>query len=61
MSKRVTNIVRFQCGSTSTTITHASLEAAGQVPYDPVMEARLVAVSGHSEFQAKERNGPGRP
>jgi hypothetical protein len=35
---------------------YASLEATGRVPYDPVMEARLVAVSGYSLFQEKARD-----
>ena len=35
---------------------YGSLEAAGRVPYDPVKEARVVAVSGRSVFQAKARD-----
>jgi hypothetical protein len=35
---------------------YASLEATGRVHYDPVMEARLVAVSGYSLFQEKARD-----
>ena len=56
MSPRATNIVRFQCGSFEYIYDdYASLEATGQVPYDPVMEARLVAVSGYSVVQGKAR------
>ncbi len=57
MSRRATNIVRFQCGCFEYIYDdYASLEATGQVPYDPVMEARLVAVSGYSAVQGKARD-----
>jgi hypothetical protein len=48
MSNRTTRIVRFQCGTFEYLYDdHASLEATGRVPYGPVTEARLVAVSGY--------------
>jgi hypothetical protein len=57
MSNRTTNIVRFQCGTFEYLYDdYASLEATGRVPYDPVMEARLVAVSGYSLFQENARD-----
>jgi hypothetical protein len=57
MSERTTNIVRFQCGTFEYLYDdYASLEATGRVPYDPVTEARLVAVSGRSMFQEKARD-----
>ena len=57
MSNRTTKIVRFQCGTFEYLYDdYASLEAAGRVPYDPVMEARLVAGSGYSLFQEKARD-----
>jgi hypothetical protein len=56
MSSRTTNIVRFQCGTYEYLYDYSSLEATGRVPDDPVMEARLVAVSGRSLFQEKARD-----
>jgi len=57
MSNRTTNIVRFQCGPFEYLYDdYSSLEATGRVHYDPVMEARLVAVSGSSLFQEKARD-----
>jgi hypothetical protein len=57
MSERTTNIVRFQCGTFEYLYDdYASLEAMGRVPYDPVTEARLVAVSGRSLFQGQARD-----
>jgi hypothetical protein len=57
MSNRTTNIVRFQCGTFEYLYdVYASLEATGRVPYNPVMEARLVAVSGYSLFQENARD-----
>ena len=57
MSQRVTNIVRFQCGTFEYIYDdYASLETTGRVPYDPVTEARLVAVSGYSAVQGKSRD-----
>jgi hypothetical protein len=57
MSCRATNIVRFQCGMFEYLYDdYASLERTGRVAYDPVMEARLVAVSGYSLFQEKARD-----
>jgi hypothetical protein len=57
MSSRTANIVRFQCGTFEYLYDdYASLEATGRVRYDPVLEARLVAVSGYSQFQEKARD-----
>jgi hypothetical protein len=44
LSRRTTNIVRVSS-------VEASHEATGRVPYDPVIEARLVALSGRSVFR----------
>lgn len=56
-AERATNIVRFDCGTFEYLYDdYASLEAAGRVPYDPVKEARVVAVSGRSIFQEKTRD-----
>ena len=57
MAGRMTNIVRFQCGTFEYLYDdYASLEETGKVSYDPVKEARLVAVSGRSVFQEKARD-----
>jgi hypothetical protein len=49
MVPRPTNIVRFRRDAFEYIYDdYASLEATGAVPYDPVMEARLVAVCGCS-------------
>ncbi len=57
MAQRVTNIVRFQCGTFEYIYDdYGSLETTGRVPYDPVTEARLVAVSGYSAVQGKSRD-----
>jgi len=57
MSNRTTNIVRFQCGTFEYLYDdYASLEVTGRVPHDPVIEARLVAVSGRSLIQEKARD-----
>lgn len=49
MMPRPINIVRFRCGSFEYIYDdYASLEVTGAVPYDPVMEARLIAACGCS-------------
>jgi hypothetical protein len=57
LSRRTTNIVRFECGTFEYLYDDfASLETTGRVAYDPLIEARLVAVSaavGNSGWESK--------
>lgn len=57
MMPRATNIVRFRFGTFEYIYDdYASLEATGAVPYDPGIEARLVAVCELSAPQKKKRD-----
>ena len=57
MVLRETNIVRFTCGAFEYIYDdYASLEAAGVVADSPIIEARLVAVSGLSSPQKRTRD-----
>jgi hypothetical protein len=56
MMPRATNIVRFRYGTFEYLYDDSTLEATGAVPYDPSIEARLVAVSGFSAPQKKKRD-----
>src|SRR5260370_12190115 len=57
MVPRATKIVRFRCGTFEYVYDdYATLEATRVVPYDPRIEARLVAVSGCSAPQKRKRD-----
>lgn len=57
MMPRTVNIVRFRYGTFEYLYDdYAILEATRAVPYDPSIEARLVAVSGFSAPQKKKRD-----
>jgi hypothetical protein len=57
MTSRVTNIVRWRYGAFEYLFDdYASLETTGVVPYDPNVEARLVAALGCSEPRETARD-----
>lgn len=57
MTPRQTDICRFRLGSFEYVYDdYATLEAKGAVPYDPVAEARLVAVFGRSTPHKRTRD-----
>lgn len=57
MTSRQANIVRWQYGSFEYLFDdHASLEGTGVVPYDPNVEARLIAALGRSEPRETARD-----
>ncbi len=57
MMPRDTKIFRFQYGTFEYIYDdYASLEATGAVPYDPIIEARLVGVSGCSTPKETKRD-----
>jgi hypothetical protein len=57
MTSRRINVIRWHYGSFEYLFDdHASLEATGTVPYDPTVEARLIAALGRSEPREMERD-----